>query len=621
MISNVQEQKIGDTPQQPANHKKASDPSIGLRLTSALTTVNFLILCIVGLGLMFLTLTLPVLKDATQGPVLLLTEVIQQIGIALFVTSIVSVVVTRLIENTRKELQEEIVNRLDEVQQNVASGLAEIGENARNQTDFLKVEITNKLETVRGEIKGQTDNLVNTSESLQAMESAGISHLYKKRGDAIGEIKKDLEDQRLSTIQLIGISLNDFVQGNGVFHGIWKIIADYARGMQQIARPQGKLDIQILIIDPDCQGAYLRAAGERRDTEAATVSSRLALDLHFTRDSLYEIEEAVKKNREKALKDQGVEANITFAFRFYQVPPICFLLRTNVSSYVQSYYFWDSRDPVKPIPLFRFEEGSEMHRGMGKHFEWLWSNASISSKEYIDEFRVGADKGLRERGVINMFHSSKDAVDRIRWLISNTEKVLYIEGFSLRSYFDGDGQFYQAIRKVAAKKQVKIKILLIDPDSVQAQYRSWREHILQREEKGEIPLSFEGFKAGPYQKAQLYSDTERSVRWLRSIASLSSAETFQYKWFNTAPYCFMLMSDESVLVEQYHYGKMSPQQAGMEILGRDMPIHEYKRYQNIHGFIDAHSPDPSLQTYKLMKSHFEFVFEKCAQDIPDAFAP
>ena len=232
MISDVQEQKISNTPQQPANHKKASDPGIGLRLIAALTSVTFLYLCIAGLILMLLTLTVPVLKDATQGPVLLLTEVIQQIGIALFVTSIVSVVVTRLIENTRKELQ----------------------------------------------------------------------------------------------------------------------------------------------------------------------------------------------------------------------------------------------------------------------------------------------------------------------------------------------------------------------------------------------------KAGPYQKAQLYSDTERSVRWLRSIASLSSAETFQYKWFATAPYCFMLMSDESVLVEQYHYGKVS-QRAGMEILGRDMPIHEYKRYQNIHGIIDTDDPSAPLQTYELMKSHFEFVFEKCAYDIPDDFAP
>ncbi len=82
----------------------------------------------------------------------------------------------------------------------------------------------------------------------------------------------------------------------------------------------------------------------------------------------------------------------------------------------------------------------------------------------------------------------------------------------------------------------------------------------------------------------------------------------------------MMMSDESVLVEQYHYGKVS-ELVGTEILGRDMPIHEYKRYEHIHDCIDIDDPSTPLQTYTLMKSHFEFVFEKCAYEIPDDFTP
>ena len=82
----------------------------------------------------------------------------------------------------------------------------------------------------------------------------------------------------------------------------------------------------------------------------------------------------------------------------------------------------------------------------------------------------------------------------------------------------------------------------------------------------------------------------------------------------------MMMSDESVLVEQYHYGKIS-QLVRTEILGRDMPILEYKRFDHIHGYIDIDDPSMPLQTYELMKSHFEFVFKKCAYEIPDEFAP
>ena len=70
---------------------------------------------------MLLTLVVPGLNDATptQRPLYLLAQVIQQIGIALFVTSIVSVLVTRLIENTRSELQDEVTNRLNNIQEDV----------------------------------------------------------------------------------------------------------------------------------------------------------------------------------------------------------------------------------------------------------------------------------------------------------------------------------------------------------------------------------------------------------------------------------------------------------------------------------------------------------------------
>jgi hypothetical protein len=583
--------------------------SLTARFIDALTTRNFLFICIAGLVLMLITLIVPGLKDATpsQHSTYLLYQAIQQIGIALFVTSIVSIVVTRLIENTRSELQDEVTTRLNKIQESVGTGLVSIEQRTRNQAEELKSEIKGELEIVKKEIEDQTKKLVKTSDSLQAMEGTGIARLYHRRKDAIDDITYDLENVSLSSIRLIGISLNDFVQGNGVYHEIWKIIAEYALGMQQIPKPDGKLDIKVLVIDPDCQGAYLRATGEQRTSAAATVSSRLALDINFTRDSLTEIRDAVNS--------KGENSKVSFDFRFYQLPPILFLLQTNIASYVQPYYFWDSRDPAIPMPLFRFKEG-DLHHGMTKHFDWIWQNASISSSAYIEQHLVGADRGLRERGIINVFDSSKDARERILWLIEHTHENLYIQGFSLHSYFDGDSELYWAIRKLTEQKQVKIKILLIDPESEQAKYRAWREHILQQEDLGETPLTWEDFGSGPHRETQLYSDTKRSIQWVRSITTgLTDTETFRCKSYATAPYCFMLMSDSSVLVEQYHYGKIN-QPVGTKILGKDMPILEYKRFDDLSDLSNDTEQSKPLQTYQLMKSHFEFVFERCADNIP-----
>jgi hypothetical protein len=176
--------------------------SITARFIEALTTRNFLFICIAGLILMLLTLVVPGLNDATpaQHPMFLLSQAIQQIGIALFVTSIVSVVVTRLVENTRSELQDEVTTRLNKIQENVTSGLASIEQGNRNQAEELKSEIKGELEIVKKEIDAQTKNLVKTSDSLQAMEGTGIARLYHRRSYAIDDIKQDLEDVSLSSI-------------------------------------------------------------------------------------------------------------------------------------------------------------------------------------------------------------------------------------------------------------------------------------------------------------------------------------------------------------------------------------------------------------------------------------
>lgn len=580
MVSNQQTQQ-GEQP-----GKGVQNQWLIARLLKEKTIVVFLVLCVLGLGLMLITLIVPLLKDA---PTSLLTQVTQQIGIALFVTSIISIVVANLIDNTRNQLENQVTTFLQDV---VTTRLDKIQTDAQQQT------------------KEQTENLIATSKSLQAMGVAGISRMYENREDAIDNIRQDLANLSLSRIDLIGISLNDFVRDSGVFHEIWKVIAAYARGERELPRPGGKLDIRILIVDPNCHGAYLRSSGEQRDSSAVVLHSRLAKDIDFTVDSLVELEGAVNEQAE-AIKKMGDTPRISFAFRLYQLPPMFLLLRTDVASYVQPYYFWRTRDPIRPMPLLRYTDVGEflLHSGMNDHFEWVWKKASISSSEYLEQYRLGVDKGLHQSGAINVFDSAAEAKKRILWLLRNPQNHrLYIQGFSLRSYFDGDDVLYWTIKQAAERNDVDIKVLLINPNSEQAIYRSFRENLL---EKPGDPLTFEEFKKDKYKGAQLYRDTERSVRWIRRIAS--PGNKFQFKWYDTAPYCFMLMVDNSVLVEQYHYGKVGPS-AGSAILGKDMALFEYASTAT-----DLYDINKPLQTYQLMENHFNFVFDKCAQEIDPSF--
>ncbi len=67
----------------------------------------------------------------------------------------------------------------------------------------------------------------------------------------------------------------------------------------------------------------------------------------------------------------------------------------------------------------------------------------------------------------------------------------------------------------------------------------------------------------------------------------------------------MLRVDDTVLAEQYHYGKVVPrgQREAPAILGKDMPLIEYRQTgSSLYDPINLRSP------FELLNNHFEFTF-------------
>ena len=585
---------MSSVPQTPDNQSTPiPEIDVAKKLIGAKAFVTFLITVSAGLLLMLLTLVIPFFME---HPTTLPTQLTQQIGIALFVAGIVSLLTGILVDTTRNELQ----RRIDKfLQTTVTEKLTTIQEKTEEQTERLQDNVTHELVTIKDGIKAQTEQFVDTSASLQAMSKMDITHMYLERKDAIGDIRQDLRNLNISKIRLIGISLNDFVRDSGVFHEVWKVIEGYIRGDGTTPALHETLDIRVLIIDPACQGAHLRSLGEYRDSPNEAGKSRLAMDVAFTQASLSDLARAVEKN-----------SKVKFSFRFYQSPPLLFLLHTDTASYVQPYHFWRSRDPDTSLPLIRYNGKASIHNGMDAHFDWIWEKAAVSYSDYVEQHKHGTDKGLHQSGLINVFDDSKDAKDRILALLKGKTEHLYLQGFSLRSYADEADKLYWQIEELAKEGNVDIRILLINPDSEQAIYRAFREYRLE-DTRHKMP--FKEFRKGTYKSSQLYRDTERTIRQFRKIDNAKN--TFHFKWYNTAPYCFMLMVDESVLVEQYHFGKIGPN-VGTKILGRDMARFEYVREPS-----DLYDVEKPLQTYHLMKEHFRFVYEECAEDVPESSMP
>lgn len=570
--------------------KEALINNIRDTLVSARAFIVALCICIVGLGAMIATLIIPSLKDYPSS---LATQLIQQIGIAFLVTGILSILAERLVNTTKNRLEQQVTKFLTI---DVTKNLNNIQANILSQTGDLKQEVKSELDNIKKGIDEQTSRFIYTSASLQAMDSAGISRIYEKRKDAVQDILKDLRDPEVTHVQLIGISFNDFVRDSGVFHEIWKLIMDYVYGK---GIPQNKqLNIQVLMIDPRCHGAYLRSSGEHRTSNSAAVKKRLIQDVDITSNNFSELEEEAEKRKQ-------LNSLVSFSYRLYPTAPILFLIRTNVASYVQSYYFWKSREPDVSMPLIRYNRLSPLHNGMKDHFEWIWDHSSVSSIDYYKEHSLGVDRGLHQSGAINVFDDPQEAKRRIIALMQKTEKVLYIQGFSLRAYSNADDSLYKELRRIVREGKVDVRILLINPESEQAIYRSYREFWLENPDN---TLSLEEFTTQKHKNGQLFRDTERTISQFRRIAPLNSPK-FHVKLYNTAPYFFLLMTDTSVVVEQYHYGKIELDEEN-KVLGRDMARFEYTAFPQ-----DLHDLDKPLQTYQLLRTHFDFVFNHCSEEL------
>lgn len=540
------------------------------------------------------------------------TNFLREFGVSLLVTGSITgfiyVFLTIFYDKFRSSLEQF-------VQDEVRDSLKRIQQGIQGQTD----ELVHSTQSLQSEIKGQTEDLVKAINSLDAMRKSGLVRVYRNRGDASSYIASDLTDLSIKEIQIIGISMNDFVQpSQSPLHFAWQHLKKIIKEGHPLRNEGHHLEIRVLIIDPECFGAKLRAEGE--STDSRSVADRLRDDVKGTSKELIELE------RYAAEKNQNT--GVTFQFRLYRLPPILFLCRTTIVSYLHQYYFWQSRASNVPIPTLEFREllepvgetdgerskSESLHNEMKVHFDWIWQKASISSEEYLEQKFVGIDKGMYSTRAVNVFHESGEGKERILWLLENAKRRIYIQGISLLSFFDS-GEFFARIHKHIAKGQVEIKVLLIDPDNEQAKYRSFREYLFE-----DPNMSFEEYLLEPklHSKMQLKSDTQKTIRHIRSAYGSKPMQNFEVKAYNSAPNCFMLIVDDSLLIEQYHYGKKVPADYVSKfpiILGKDSPLIEYINDENVESAARLYKSNALRNPFNLMLDHFDFVFGKCAKPL------
>jgi hypothetical protein len=464
-------------------------------------------------------------------------------------------------------------------------------------------------DAIQKAVEKQTVELVDSSRSLDAMRNSGVGEIYATRVKAGEDICQSLCRTDISSVRMLGISLNDFVQRTDENLGLaWDTLRKRLSGEEPVS--ESGLDVRLLLIDPRCVGARMRSMAES-ETEAS-LRSRLREQVESAATELHELQSRVSSR-----------SNISFKCRLYRLPPTLFLVWCDDTAYVQPYHFWSARDNNTPVPILRYTEAVgldyDYHREMKHHFDYIWEHASIDVSEHVEAAAVGTDPGIHKGGTQNVYHNASRAKDRMVHLLEHAQHYVVIQGISLHSFFT-PGRLLSALGNAMRERgdQLHVTILLLNPDCEQAKIRSYRERT-RVWEKASIA---EFVEQGGHQKSDLYRHTEKSLDAIREFVHVhrndetSKPIDLRVGLYSSAPSCFALLADHRVMIEQYHYGKIVPDATRL-ILGKDMPLFEYIDWTHPDltefelGGLALYAHDPLRMPYVLIRDHLDYVASLC----------
>ncbi len=192
-------------------------------------------------------------------------------------------------------------------------------------------------------------------------------------------------------------------------------------------------------------------------------------------------------------------------------------------------------------------------------------------------------RNLEEAGIVSIYPDRRGkAVDDLRAKLESVEEgTVRMIGATLRVFFNPGPDFSDIIHRIVnTKPKVKFQVLLLNVNSLQALYRSEAETV---------GGSFKDDEDYRNRSAQ-YLESESSRIQINSLnKSVKSREPpIEVRYYDTAPYCLLVMFNDVCYTSQYIYGDPNTQVQTVKL-----PLIKFKEGSN---------------AYSKFKWHFDFVW-------------
>jgi glucose-1-phosphate thymidylyltransferase len=393
-------------------------------------------------------------------------------------------------------------------------------------------------------------------------DQSGVEKIFVERSKAAEKFLQAIRDQHNTELCVAGISLRDFLLDNGPSHEVWlaickRLMDEEAR---EIAIPD-RLKVRILLLDPYCPEGEFRFQVEQRElTQGLKQDVPLAIRavIALCRDLKPELSEAEAAAQVAPFLEARLYQHGSFAFQFIM----------DAFATLEQYTYRERFDNAS-LPLLQYSRFSPVYERIIRSYNIVWASARPVA---ADLTRFGIGQGVRDSKLIGIYGQEnrgkltareQDVICRGR-----AGDIISVQAHSARFYM------HSAVTEIrdAGIRGAKIRLLVVNPTSRGAIFRA----VADSASVEHIGHSLRNWTWRQHVLSKLYTDVHSSIQTALNL--LEDGCDVEVRLSAADLSCAMLLSSDSIFVEQYSYGRNRSLVRNVP-LGGEYAVLEFQRSQ------------------------------------------
>lgn len=392
---------------------------------------------------------------------------------------------------------------------------------------------------------------IETDSLKQQFEKAKISQIYVDRQEAQKRFIELVNNKNVTSIDILGISLREFLTEQGKMRIVWEHIKVRLEEERDISFDK-KLKVRLLLLDPKSSEGNFRYKIEKpTDKEFNSDIRQGALEIENVKTLIFE----------------GKEAKEIFQARFYEHCPFSFILLTNTTSFIEQYFYHKpvgrSKYKAESFPLIEYGFESSKYNLINHTFDTMWKNAND------ERISVGTAIPFEEAKVKNIFRVDKrneESIEQSKAIKNTQVGTIDILAIAAKHYIE-DNNFGEAILDIP--KEVVVRMALLNPVSKQAIYKS----LTDRFDLIDIKQKILEYTWEKHRTSRLFSN---SIGTLEAIKKWNKqGSQIEIKYYSSVSTRF-LITENYFFVGKYTFGRSS-KFLRLNELKAEFPVIQFER--------------------------------------------